>query len=196
MADISLDELEARLTRAAHGALQDVLLRAGRAASDIMLKEAKTNAAARLQARSRALLNTIRSEVSGQSNAVTVSLLAGGDYGGLHVPYARLQEWGGEIVPKRAKFLAIPTEEGLTGPGIPKYASPRQMPFAKFIPGKEGSKAIWLVVDSRNDQVFFLLVARTYVPGKSYLRDALATATQQVPGLLGAEAARVVVGES
>lgn len=43
------------------------------------------------------------------------------------VKYARLQEYGGTIRPKRAKNLTIPLDDALTGSGAPRYTSARDL---------------------------------------------------------------------
>jgi len=40
------------------------------------------------------------------------------------------------ITPKKAKFLAIPIGEGLTASGVPRFASPRQVPDGFFVSTK------------------------------------------------------------
>lgn len=42
------------------------------------------------------------------------------------------------IVPKSAKFLAIPMADGLTPSGVARYASPRDVPDGFFFTGKSG----------------------------------------------------------
>ncbi len=42
------------------------------------------------------------------------------------------------ITPKNAAFLCIPIGEGLTGAGVAKYSSPRQVPDGFFFKGKSG----------------------------------------------------------
>lgn len=39
------------------------------------------------------------------------------------VPYARIQEYGGEVRPTKARYLTIPLKEALTPSGVPKYPS-------------------------------------------------------------------------
>ena len=50
---------------------------------------------------------------------------------GTNKVYAAAQEYGATIKPMRAKFLAIPKPEGLTGTGVARY-TPRQRPDMFF----------------------------------------------------------------
>lgn len=45
---------------------------------------------------------------------------------GFNKEYARIRDQGGDIVPVKAKLLAIPLDPVLTAAGIPQYASPRE----------------------------------------------------------------------
>jgi hypothetical protein len=190
----TLDTLAERLVDASLGRLREVLERSGAALGEQLRTKASANISARLKERSGALLRTVRPEVEVSGDTLTVRLLAGGDYQGLRVPYARLQEYGGTVLPVRAKHLAIPVEHGLTDRKTPKYASPRQMPFAAFRPARPGSTARWIVYDKRNGQVFFVLVTHSVIPEQRYLRDAMDDVVRTVPEQLAQMAAQLVVG--
>jgi hypothetical protein len=43
------------------------------------------------------------------------------------VKYARMQEYGGEVTPRRAKNLTIPLEDNLTKAGVTRYGSARDL---------------------------------------------------------------------
>lgn len=59
--------------------------------------------------------------------------------GSMGVIYARIQEFGGLIKPKRGKYLAIPLAAAKTGAGVPRYASPRDVPDLVFLRSKKGN---------------------------------------------------------
>ncbi len=197
MAELTIDELAARLAALSQGrmlALQAAVM--GPATADLEAA-ARANIQARLTMRSRSLLQTVRSQLEQNGDIIFGVVSAGGSYGGIQVDYARLQEFGGTNTPKNgSKHLAIPVDFGLTGPGIAKYRSVRQMPFAAFRPVKGAPKLRWIVYDKRNGQVFFLLVTEVTVPGKYYLRDALEEVYRTLPGRLAEAAVAGVVGEA
>lgn len=194
MAEITIDELEERLSLLASGRLRQLLIDTLGPAGVEIEATVRQNVQSRLTMRSRSLLNTIRHELADRGEDVVLAVSVGGTFGGLDVAYAHLQEEGGQVTPKSSKHLAIPIENGLTGPGIARYSSVRQMPFAAFRPVK-GRKARWIVYDKRNDQVFFLLVTSVDVPGKHYLRDAVAAHYPGLPGRLIENARRGLQGE-
>lgn len=69
--------------------------------------------------------------------------------GGTEAAHARLQEYGGTIVPRKGKWLAIPTELALTASGQPRrgYESPRNVPDLFFFQSDRDVAAdrAWLV---------------------------------------------------
>lgn len=180
MADVSLLELENHLVALSSGGLKQLLRGVMAPATREVEEAARGNIQTRMTMRSRSLLTTLRSGLEERADDVVGTVSVGGAYGGLDVAYAHLQEDGGEVRPVNQKHLAIPVDAGLTGPGIPRYRSVRQMPFAAFRPAR-GPKLRWIVYDKRNDQVFFLLVTSVSVPGKHYLRDALAPVYADLP---------------
>lgn len=190
---ITLADLEARLRDASTARMDELLAGVMTQATSAMEDRARANMGARLKERSRSLINSLRSELLTQNGEVVGRVLAGGDYAGLRVPYAAIHEYGGTILPVRAKHLSIPVEAGLTGPGIARYKSVRQMPFAAFRPVKNSGKLKWIVYDKRNKHVFFLLVTDVTLQGQRFMRDALDETTRELPERL-ARAARAALG--
>lgn len=176
---MDLADLERRLVDASEQRLQALTANVLRAAGADLVARGRQLAAARLKERSRALVSSIRAELGGSGGLTVLRFLAGGDAQGLRVPYARLQEYGGQIRPVRSKYLAVPVDKGLTAAGTPRYLSPRQMPFAAFRPVK-GRKARFVVFDKRNGEVFFVLLTDTEIPAHRFMRDAL---DEVLPGL-------------
>lgn len=100
-----------------------------------------------IRRRSSALLRSMSAQLYGSTLAdMRLVESAGGTEAAPHAP---LQEFGGSITPKRGKWLAIPTEEALTGSGIPRrgYESPRNVPDLFFFQTNRdvASNRAWLV---------------------------------------------------
>jgi len=77
------------------------------------------------------------------------------------------------IVPKNSKFLAIPIGENLTGAGVAKYSSPRQVEDGFFV--RTGGK---LLFGRRNGKrgkfrALFVLVKSVFVQGSGALYDGV-----------------------
>jgi hypothetical protein len=126
----------------------------------------------RLQNRSALLRRSFKHEVVGgvgQSTPLTLVHYSAG------VKYARLQEYGGTIRPKRSKWLTIPLPDALTASGVARYQSarylfdtyPKQMSVVRsrsgrlFIVsrGKPGTKprknaeTVWLYILKKESKV-------------------------------------------
>ena len=93
-----------------------------------------------LSKRSGALTNAIVGSVrvSGETFA-TVE----GQIGAPGIPYARIQETGGTITPKKAKYLCIPLPAALTSNGLPIQSSPRDWPNTWIAESKAGNLIIF-----------------------------------------------------
>jgi hypothetical protein len=92
----------------------------------------------------------------------TISTLEGRySIGGQAVPYARIHEFGGTILPKRGKFLAIPLGPVLTAAGVAR-GGPRQYPGLR-LNGR-------LLVDA-DGKAFFLLVRSVRIPARLGVRE-------------------------
>ena len=66
-----------------------------------------------------------------------------GQIGAPGVPYARIQELGGTIKPKNAKYLCIPLQAALDGSGLPLKSSPRDWPNTFVTKSKAGNLIIF-----------------------------------------------------
>lgn len=85
--------------------------------------------------------------------------------------YARLQELGGTIRPKRAKWLTIPTEFAKTPAGVVKgNARSFADTFPLFRPGR-----VPLIMQERGDQVvpLFILKKRVKIKGKHFISGGI-----------------------
>ncbi len=78
------------------------------------------------------------------------------------------------ITPKKSKFLAIPIGEGLTGAGVPRYASPRQVPGGFFVRTKAGNLLFGYKKGKRGKfRPLFVLVKSVFVQGSGALYDGV-----------------------
>lgn len=85
------------------------------------------------------------------------------------------------ITPKKGKFLAIPIGEGLTGSGVARYSSPRQVPNGFFIKSKAGQ----LLFGYKNGKkgkfrALFVLVKSVFVQGSGALYDGVNECVAQI----------------
>lgn len=84
-------------------------------------------------------------------------------------PYAALQEYGGVIKPRSAKYLAIPIDDNLTAAGAPRFRSPRNVPDGRFLETSDGK--LFFVQDTDDDVKFmFALRKKVDIPGPRGLR--------------------------
>lgn len=74
-----------------------------------------------LHVRTGALLNSVYKKVIIQGTSIT------GEVGTQGIPYARIHEFGGTIVPVNKKFLAIPSEENRRPDGTPRITTQELM---------------------------------------------------------------------
>jgi len=77
------------------------------------------------------------------------------------------------IVPKRSKFLAIPIGEGLTGAGVAKYSSPRDVEGGFFV--KTGGHLLFGYKRGKRGKFrpLFVLVKSVLVQGSGALWDGV-----------------------
>lgn len=140
--------------------------------------EAKQNATTLLKVHSGRLRNSIRTEIVDNGEAHEMALRAGGER---DVVYARIQELGGVITPKRGKFLAIPLAPALTGAGVARYKTPRDVPGLSF----RGNSNRGVLVDKAGVPWYALVKSVTIRP-KFYLKTALDTASADLSRRLSA----------
>ena len=89
-------------------------------------------------------------------------------------PYWRSHEFGATITPKKAKFLAIPSELIQTAAGVSRYQSPREIPDLHYaqLQGKNGKTYPVLGKPINGEfKVFFWLVTQVKIPARMHLRD-------------------------
>ena len=97
------------------------------------------------------------------------------------VKYARILEYGGDILPKRAKALAFPVgNRAVTPAGVSKFDSPRNYPGTlSYIPIRNPKgNAVALLVDSRDLQMktmsaTYLLLRKVSIKPRPFLRPGV-----------------------
>ena len=168
---ITPDEFAARLDRVAAGSF----LRSIRREAALLSRKAQTDARMnatppRLNVRTGRLRNSIASTMKAQQGGLTITLSAGGAVGGRPVRYARIQERGGTVTPKRGKWLAAPFGPALTAAGVPRFTSARaygdQLRFQQF----RGNLAGLIHRDS--GEIYYFLFKSVKIRAKWYMRDA------------------------
>lgn len=155
MAEIpGLAEFQAKLARLGAEVAADALETAGLAGMLIVQNAAKEKA----PKRTRNLGRSIHMETE-TKEAHLVEIVAGTD-----LEYAAMQEFGGTVVPKNVKFLAIPLTSAAR-----QYVSPRDFP-GKLSPRISGEGGV--LVDE-NGEAQYALAKRAVIPAHPYMRPAL-----------------------
>jgi HK97 gp10 family phage protein len=151
---IGMENLKAKFLELAEGLRGDALGRAGKAGMLCIKNAAKIKA----PRRTSNLARSIEDEITEQrADYVEVTL-------GTNLEYAAMQEFGGTIVPKNAKYLAIPlTDEARQFAGGPR-SFPRELS-----PRIKGGKGV--MVDEAGVAQFALVKSAT-IPAHPYLRPA------------------------
>lgn len=171
-------------------ALPLALARAGAQLAEEGRGLGRDNAAARVYgpASGRGTLgNSIRGRSTAGAEDVLVEWTAG-EAGTPAADYARAQELGAVIRPRRARYLAIPTAAAIRG-GL---RSVRDLAEPRWVPRRAGG---WLVFGPSGLLLFVLTPGPVELPAKHYLRDAVDDVVRATPErlplatLLGLEAA-------
>jgi phage gpG-like protein len=104
--------------------------------------------------------------------------IVGGIVAGQKLKYAKAQEFGATIVPKKAQMLAIPLDAAKTAAGVARFA-PRDAPAAGYTStfirngvlfGKTGDQVVPL----------FRLVHSVKIPARPFMRPALRELRPQI----------------
>lgn len=154
--------------------------------------QAQSYATARMRRRTGDLLRSIVGRVESSGSTLDVVIGVRRDLG-----YPWLQEQGGKITPKRGKFLAIPTGPALTGAGVHRYSSPRDVPGLRFQAIRGGAMGL-LVRDvpgrRARSEIYYILVRSVTIRPKRYLLDAATEARAGLPERLRARLQAVIQG--
>jgi hypothetical protein len=136
----------------------------------------------------------VGSALDTEPDGFVLRLRAGG--GPRDVRYAALQDLGGVVHAKSGKFLAIPLGPALTASGVPRYATPRDVP-GLFVWRSHGGR---LLLGRRTGRVgrptpYFALVKSVRVPASRYLTDTTAEMARAAPEVI-MDAARAAAEEA
>jgi hypothetical protein len=100
------------------------------------------------------------------------------------------------ITPKKAKFLAIPIGEGLTGSGVARFSSPRQVPNGFFI--KTKGRLLFGYKKGKTKRAkfrpLFTLVPSVFVQGTGALYDGVMDSLDDIGGAIETEIGKVTEG--
>lgn len=180
---MSMHEFAASLDGLASGGLMRLVEALAQRAAFAVEDLARANVQSRLTMRSWMLYHSIRSMMELKQDVLEIRAMAGGDYQGIKIPYARLHDSRKEEVirPVRAKALTIPTAAAMNGPGIPRYPSARQAPHLELRKNAEGKA--WLANKFTNE-VWYWLVGAVRIKGVAYLHDAVDEVHGGLPQIL------------
>lgn len=94
--------------------------------------------------------------------------------------YARIQEEGGDILPKDAKALAIPLHPDAKKTAIPEGSSIRNVFPDLVLIQRDGAHPLLVRKKDKVFDLMYVLVSKVHLEGKHYLKNALATEPQKV----------------
>ena len=94
------------------------------------------------------------------------------------------------ITPKSGKFLAIPIGENLTGAGVARFSSPRQVPDGFFVSTK--GKLLFGYKQGKRGKfrALFTLVKSVFVQGTDALYDGVSDSIDNIAGQIDSEIER------
>lgn len=185
---ITIQQFEARLRQLSSGALMAVLRKTMVSAAAKGQRYAAEHVNQRLATRSGSLVRSIRGTSTVKDELIEVRLGAGGNP---PLKYAALQEVGGTVVPKTAKYLTIPVGPGLTTEaGVTKLRA-RDIPDLAYAQTKSGQPVL---VRQSDGTVMFVLKRQVRVEGKHYLRDAAQRVAKELPDILTTKV-KAAIGE-
>lgn len=93
--------------------------------------------------------------------------------GSTGVIYAKTQEFGGTITPKKAQYLAIPLNAAKTKAGVSRYSSPRDIPGLFFMKSKAGKPLLVKRVGKGKIQPMFVLLKSVTLKPTLGLRETI-----------------------
>ena len=145
---VNLREFEAQLKRLENAPAEQALVTAGKAGGVII----RNAAAEKAPKKTRTLARSIHIEVL-ESSRYRVWMAIGTD-----VVYAAIHEFGGVILPKHAKFLAIPIGDLVGSPRL------HDLRFAK--------RGNLYVLEDAGGNVQYVLKSQVVIPARPYMRPA------------------------
>jgi len=163
-----------------------VFARGFRAGTNVVLNALKDNLSNRiLKTRSARLKQSLGMRMAQDWFGLHSVVGSGVGAGGARVKYANLQETGGTITPKNAKYLTIPLPANLTRAGVMRK-SPRELDNAFFNYNSKGNLIMYEVNARGKVTPMFYLTKKATVPGSHYMeKTANQTAEKFVDVLIG-----------
>lgn len=162
--------------------------------STLALRMARANATFRLRRRTGRLAASVTTNVTATADGAELRLLSGGGV----VRYARLQDKGDTIRPRFARMLAIPIAAGLTAAGVPRWASPRDVPGGFWL-RRPGRPPIFVRPAGRKIKgirarldLLFVGAASVKVPPSRFATDAMLDASMGLSGRIRNRFARLM----
>lgn len=161
---------------------------------------AKDNITARMFQRSGHLRRSIAASAEDVGTDVYLHLRAGGTTSqGRSVVYARIQEEGGVIRPRNAKYLRIPLKPARTRAGSDRYATPLRITGAgQFVCVLVNNRLfLYKVTDQGNKSQkpwYVLTKGPITVRPRYFLRDARDSVARELPGRIQEAVAMAVAG--
>ena len=96
------------------------------------------------------------------------------------------------IVPRNAKFLTIPIGENLTGAGVARFSSPRQVPGGFFVKSHGRLLFGYKVGKKGKFRALFTLVKSVFVQGTGALADGVLESTDDMTGIIQDEVGKAI----
>lgn len=126
------------------------------------IKAGRFNRGDGLKTRSDSLRKAFAHAATG-SDMDSLKFAAGTIHRGL--PYAHIQEFGGEVTPRKGKFLTVPLEAALTAAGVLRQPA-RSWPDTFVRMGKTGQSGVILQRRGEEEIPLFALVKRVRIAGR------------------------------
>lgn len=191
---MTLEQWATRFQRVGDRA-QGEVLRELTETSMLALRMARANATFRLRRRTGRLAASVTTNVTATADGAELRLLSGGGV----VRHARLQDKGGTIRPRFARMLAIPIAAGLTAAGVPRWASPRDVPGGFWL-RRPGRPPIFVRPAGRKIKgggrarldLIFVGAASVTVPASRFATDAMLDASMGLSGRIRNRFARLM----
>lgn len=138
----------------------------------------------KLRVRSGRLRSSLGSIVIEEGESI-IGLIGSGVRQGDRVSYANIQETGGTIRPRVAKYLAIPLPAALTRAGVAKK-SPRDYTNTFVMRSKSGSLIIAQKTGSKSGKVvaLFVLKKSVTIPASHYMSDIAGEMSDKVVDIM------------
>jgi phage gpG-like protein len=117
---------------------------------------------------------------------------------GTRVVYGAIQEEGGDIVPRRAKMLAVPLDAALTPAGVGRYRSPLRETLRSAFPGGTFvHKGVLFGKKTKTSQpvALFALKPRVTIPARPFLGPAGQEQHERVNAVFALAVADIVRGD-